>query len=201
MTLSFDLSFAIGARRLRAQLTTTAMRLAIVGPSGIGKTTLLRAITGTLDGVEGTLTLRDSLLSALPPEERRIGWAPQEAALFPHLTVRENIAFARAGAIDRVVDALSLTSLLDRAPRSLSGGERQRVAIARALASRPRLLLLDEPLSALDRASRSNVACVIEAERASLDAVLLLVSHDESDVAALAEEVYVLDETGALTRQ
>ena len=206
MSLSFDLRFAIGDRPLHAELAAEGARIAIVGASGIGKTTLLRAIAGTLAGVRGRLAVKTRVLQdgesvCVPTERRGIGWAPQDAALFPHLSVGQNIAFAAAGSIDPLVDALALRPLLARRTRTLSGGERQRVAIARALAVRPRLLLLDEPLSALDRAGRSDVAHVIERERAALDAVLLLVSHDETDVAALADEVYVLDAHGALTRR
>lgn len=206
MTIVMDLRFSIGTRPVRAELTTSAVRIAIVGASGVGKTTLLRAIAGTLPDVRGSLSVRGEVFldggeARIPTERRQLGWAPQESLLFPHLSVRENVAFS-AATPSRATDlakTLGLDGLLDRRPGSLSGGERQRVAIARALAARPRLLLLDEPLSALDRPRRSELALVIETERAALDAILLLVSHDETDVAALADEVYVLDETGTLT--
>lgn len=201
-TLSFELAVPMGGRVLRTKLDARSSRVAIVGASGVGKSTLLRALTGTLDGVVGRFSVRgEPLLDArvnVPAERRAIGWVPQDAQLFPHLSVRENVAFAAKLPIEALTRALAIESLLERAPRALSGGEKQRVAIARAIASRPRLLLLDEPLSALDRASRHELAEVIERERAALDALLVLVSHDESDVAALADEVFVLSASGEL---
>ncbi len=206
MTLAFDLRFSIGERVLHAKLSTSASRIAIVGASGVGKTTLLRAVAGSLEGVHGTLSVRDVIFLEgvevrVPMERRRIGWVPQDARLFPHLSVRENVAFAADGPVDHLTSALALDRLLDRRPGALSGGERQRVAIARALAARPKLLLLDEPLSALDRPSRADLARVLESERERLGALVMLVSHDEADVAALADEIYALDETGTLAKR
>jgi molybdate transport system ATP-binding protein len=199
MSLQIDLRFVIGPRAVHAALTTEARRIAIVGASGIGKTTLLRAISGTLDGVRGGVTLDGVALDDVAIERRRIGWAPQDAVLFPHLTVRQNVAFAARESTAALSTALGLDGLLDRSPRGLSGGERQRVAIARALAARPKLILLDEPLSALDRPARAEVASVIEGERSKLGATLLLVAHDEADLSALVDEAYVLDASGTLT--
>ena len=137
----------------------------------------------------------------LEPWERRVGWVPQDDLLFPHLTVRQNLAFAGAntGDVEETAEMISVQPLLERRPRNLSGGERQRVALGRALLARPELLLLDEPFSALDRPLRLDLVRRVQelAERAGI--VLVLVSHDEGDAAALAEERWLLVD-GQLTR-
>src|SRR5690606_34860029 len=145
---------------------------ALLGPSGSGKTTVLRIIAGLERDAAGRVTFDgdpwqiDNAL--LPPHERRIGYVFQDGRLFPHRSVAANLRFSRRGrrgpiAFADVVEALGLASLLGRRPTSLSGGEQQRVAIGRALLSAPRLLLMDEPVSALDPASRREVLRYIEA--------------------------------------
>lgn len=195
--IAFDLSVPVGTRRLHSRLESDAERIAIVGPSGIGKTTLLRAILG-LTSATGTLLLRGERFDTRRVEDRGFGWAPQDGALFPHLDVYGNLAFASVEKpLERIAELVGVTALLARPIAGLSGGERQRVAIGRALARAPRLIVLDEPLSALDRDARRAMAAAIEQERARLGAVLLFTSHDESDVAALADEVYVMSEPGS----
>ena len=136
--------------------------VAILGPSGSGKSTLLRALAGLEPNAKGHVSFGDEVwLDSnagiyTPAWERRVGWVPQDALLFPHLSLRENLAYAGAGPseVESMAESLLLSDLLDRRPRFLSGGERQRVALGRALLSAPRMLLLDEPFSALDRVER-----------------------------------------------
>jgi iron(III) transport system ATP-binding protein len=181
---------------------------AILGASGAGKTTLLRVIAGFESADEGEVTLGgvtvDSGRGHVPPERRHIGYVPQDGALFPHLTVRSNVGFAlstglvptRRGRPDDVVrEMLDLVGLADfggRYPHELSGGQQQRVAIARALASRPRLVLLDEPFAALDASLRNTVrAEVLDALRAT-GTTGVLVTHDQDEALSVADYVAVL---------
>jgi len=180
---------------------------ALFGPSGCGKTTILRCIAGLqrLPGrlALGTETWQDCDRGVfLHPHRRPVGYVFQEASLFDHLSVRRNLTYgarrARDGdggaALDfgQVVELLGIGPLLDRAPAALSGGERQRVAIGRALLSRPRLLLMDEPLSALDRSTKDEILPYLEALHDSLAIPIVYVSHDISEVARLADRIVVL---------
>jgi molybdate transport system ATP-binding protein len=192
---------------LQVELRTLRRAVAIVGPSGAGKSTLLRILAGLERRAVGRVEMTGRVLldSArgffLEPWERRVGWVPQDDLLFPHLTVRENLGFAGActSEVEETAEMLSVQPLLERRPRNLSGGERQRVALGRALLAKPDLLLLDEPFSALDRPLRLDLVGRVRdlAERAGI--VLVLVSHDEGDAAALAEERWLLVD-GQLTR-
>jgi ABC-type Fe3+/spermidine/putrescine transport system ATPase subunit len=175
----------------------------IVGPSGCGKSTLLRLVAGLLQPQDGTLWIDKHDVRQLPPERRRVGWVPQSYALFEHLSVAENIAFgprmAGVSSAERrtwVAELLTLcriSELAERSVRSLSGGQRQRVAIARALASRPRVLLLDEPLAALDPQLRHELrARLVELVRAS-GVTTLFVTHDQTEALAVADRIVVLD--------
>ena len=130
----------------------------------------------------------------VPAWERRVGWVPQDALLFPHLSLRENLAYAGAGQseVESMAESLFLSGLLDRRPRFLSGGERQRVALGRALLSAPRVLLLDEPFSALDRPLRSEIAAMVRTFARDSGTPIVLVSHDEHDAELLADERWVL---------
>jgi molybdate transport system ATP-binding protein len=174
--------------------------VAIVGPSGSGKSTLLRTLAGLDPGAEGRVSCGDEVwLDSdsgvyTPPWERRVGWVPQDALLFPHLSLRENLAYAGAGPADveGMAESLLLADLLDRRPRFLSGGERQRVALGRALLSAPRMLLLDEPFSALDRPLRSEIAAMVRKFSRDSGTPIVLVSHDEHDAELLADERWVL---------
>lgn len=200
--MNVALVLPVGVRTVRVDVRTDAMAIAIVGPSGIGKTTLLRAIAGLLPEATGRIEIGGRVLhddaSGLraPPSARDLGWVPQEALLFPHLSVRQNVAFGARGGIDAAVAVAGISPLLDRSPTTLSGGERQRVALARALAAAPRALLLDEPLSALDRAARAELASAIVEHCARQGTARIVVSHDESDLGALASERFTMDERG-----
>jgi molybdate transport system ATP-binding protein len=172
--------------------------LALVGPSGAGKTTLLRAVAGLLRPAGGRIAVDGaSWFDAergvnLPPERRRTGLVFQEYALFPHMTVRQNIEYARRQAADDYLERFRIASLADARPGQLSGGEKQRVALARALARDPQVLLLDEPLSALDAHTKTTVRAELHDLLAELEIPVLLVTHDFEDAAALAGTVGVI---------
>ena len=191
---SFDLKAQLGDFFLEAAAAWEAPSAALFGASGSGKSTILEAMAGLRREVAGSVVAGGSELRGLRPAKRRLGWVPQDASLFPHMTARGNIDFAGRGeAAERAIDALELRPLLDRRAAALSGGERQRVAIARALASRPRLLLLDEPLASVDRPLRARIVPFLQRIPADLGVPMLLVSHDPHEVLALASHVAVLD--------
>ncbi|HWP29837.1 MAG TPA: ATP-binding cassette domain-containing protein [Chloroflexota bacterium] len=192
---------------------TEAALTALLGPSGSGKSLTLRAIAGALRPDRGRIVIDGHLVFDtdrgidLPPQARRVGYVPQHYALFPHLTVVENVGFGlkdrRCPEARRRIAALleltGLTGLERRRPRELSGGQQQRVALARALIVQPRILLLDEPFAALDATIRASVrASLLELQRV-LGFQALLVTHDPVD-AALAGQVFVL-ERGRLVRE
>lgn len=176
---------------------------ALFGPSGCGKTTLLRCIAG-LERASGTITINDELwqdsTQFIPTHLRAIGYVFQEASLFPHLSVRSNLEYGmkRVGphhkvATDPIIDLLGIRSLLDRKPEGLSGGERQRVAIARALAVDPKLLLMDEPLAALDLKRKQEILPYLDRLQATLQIPILYVTHSPDEVARLAHFVVVME--------
>jgi molybdate transport system ATP-binding protein len=187
--------------------------VALFGRSGCGKSTLVNAIAGLLDADSGRVALDDTVLLDtqqrlyVPPERRRIGYVFQEARLFPHLNVAANLKYGERRApaqrfvtLDTVAGLLDLGSLMNRRTHQLSGGERQRVAIGRALLSQPRLLLLDEPLAALDAARRDEVLPYLETLRDQLAIPMVYVSHNFDEVLRLATYV-VLMESGKTIAQ
>lgn len=181
---------------------------ALFGPSGCGKTTILRCMAGLtrvagLLVVDGETWQDDAHGMFLKPYQRRIGYVFQEASLFPHLSVRGNLLYGakRAKAVensalisfDDISDMLGIGHLLDRAPGTLSGGERQRVAIGRALLSQPRLLLMDEPLAALDRLTKEEILPYLEALRENLSIPIFYISHDMSEIERLADTLLLIE--------
>ena len=171
----------------------------LFGRSGSGKTTVINAVAGLLRPDRPEIVLDGVALQDLPPHRRRIGYVFQDARLFPHLSVRGNLTYAAricrrsATGFDRIVDLLGLAALLQRHPASLSGGEKQRVALGRALLSEPQLLLMDEPLAALDEARKAEVLPYIEALRDETGLPILYVSHALSEVARLATTIAVIE--------
>ena len=199
-TLRLDLDHGLRSFRLQVALEVGAETVALVGPSGAGKSSVLRAVAGLLSPERGSVGFGDERWLDrergidIPPERRRVGLVFQEYALFPHLDVRRNVAF---GARDRrsvpgLLERLRIAQLADARPAELSGGERQRVALARALARQPDVLLLDEPLSALDTHTRRTVRAELHEFLAELAMPTLLVTHDFEDAATLADRVGVL---------
>ncbi|MEU5656503.1 ABC transporter permease [Streptomyces sp. NPDC047737] len=182
--------------------------IAVVGPNGAGKTTLLRALLGLTPRAHAELRLGGTDTGSLPPHRRGVAWVPQDGALFPHLSALANTAYGlRAHGVSRAearADArlwlgrLGVGHLSARKPAQLSGGQAQRVALARALAARPRLLLLDEPLAALDQTTRARVRHTLRTHLAGFGGVCLIVTHDPVEAVSLADRVLVLDEGRAL---
>ncbi|MZF57187.1 molybdate ABC transporter permease subunit [Streptomyces sp. SID5594] len=178
--------------------------LAVVGPNGAGKTTLLRALLGLTPRAHAQLRLGESDVTALPPHRRGVAWVPQDGALFPHLSAVSNTAYGlRTHGVPRAearreaqswLDRLGVGHLAHRKPGQLSGGQAQRVALARALAARPRLLLLDEPLAALDQTTRAHVRHTLRRHLAEFGGVCLIVTHDPVEAVSLADRVLVLDD-------
>ena len=176
---------------------------ALFGPSGCGKTTLLRCIAG-LERASGSLMVNEHLWQDtthfMPTHQRAIGYVFQEASLFPHLSVRGNLQYGMKRAssngtveIDPIIDLLGIRALLDRKPEGLSGGERQRVAIARALAVDPKLLLMDEPLAALDLKRKQEILPYLDRLQATLEIPILYVTHSPDEVVRLAHHLVVMD--------
>jgi molybdate transport system ATP-binding protein len=202
--IRFRLAGAFGDFRLAAEATVPATGVtALVGPSGSGKTTLLRCLAG-LARAEGVVAVGEAVWQddpAFTPTWRRgVGYVFQEPSLMSHLSVKANLDYAAKRAGDRpgpghdeVVAMLGLAPLLHRSPEALSGGERQRAAIGRALLAKPMLLLMDEPLSSLDAASKAEVLPHLEQLHRSLSLPVIYVSHDALEVARLADRVVRMD--------
>jgi molybdate transport system ATP-binding protein len=197
----------LGAFALEAEFETPAQGFtALFGPSGCGKTTVLRCVAGLTRLTNGYFALRDEIWQDArqfrPPHTRAVGFVFQEPSLFAHMSVRQNLlyGFRRAAAqgraqiqYDDVVSLLGLAKLLERSPQQLSGGERQRVAVGRALLSQPKLLLMDEPLAALDRLAKDEILPYFEKLHASLAVPVLYVSHDLSEVERLADHIVLME--------
>jgi molybdate transport system ATP-binding protein len=196
--LHVHLSHELRSHRLELELRVGSETVALAGPSGAGKTTVLRAIAGLLAPDEGRIECAgqvwfDSASNVnVPPEQRSVGLVFQEYALFPHLTVAQNVAYGGRKRAVELIERLGLAALSRARPAELSGGERQRVALARAVARDPRTLLLDEPLAALDAQTRLHVRGELREYLRELRLPTLLVTHDYADAAAVADHVAVV---------
>ena len=188
-----------GAFTLDASFEAPAGVTAIFGPSGSGKTSIVNAFAGLLRPDSGRVTVGDTVLYDgdagvnLPPQQRRVGYVFQDARLFPHLTVARNLHYGGSYDAARIIEVLGLGNLLDRMPASLSGGERQRVALGRALMCDPQLLLMDEPLAALDGPRKAEILPLIERLRDEVKIPILYVTHDVTEVARLATTLVIVE--------
>jgi molybdate transport system ATP-binding protein len=216
MTTSAQLGLDLGTLHLDLDLTIEPGEVvAVLGPNGAGKTTILRALAGLQPIDAGRLTIDDRVVDDpaagvfVPAEQRAVGVVFQDYLLFPHLTVIDNVAFgprsrgtpkadARAEA-QRWLERVGIAELAGRRPGGISGGQAQRTALARALATRPRLLLLDEPLAALDAGTRTSVRRDLRRHLTEFDGAAVLVTHDALDALALADRVVIL-EAGTVTQ-
>ena len=196
--LHVRLSHPLRAFRLAVELEVGAETVALVGPSGAGKTSVLRAVAGLARPERGAVTVAgETWLDTdagvcLPPERRSVGLVFQDYALFPHMTVAENVGYGSRGSVGQVLERFGLTGLAGVRPGELSGGERQRVALARAVARDPIVLLLDEPLAALDTQTRAAVRAELGERLRDAGLPTLLVTHDYADAAALADRIGVI---------
>jgi len=201
--IEVDIELVQGSFVLTAAIRIEARTAALFGPSGAGKTTILDAIAGLRTPRRGSIAIGGRVLFSseqgvnLPPHQRHVGYVPQDVALFPHMDVRRNLLYGRHPGVspdlDRVVGMLEIDRLLDRRVTDLSGGERQRVAVGRALMSGPSLLLLDEPLAAVDVPLRRRILPYLQRVRDELRIPIVYVSHDRDEVAELAEVVVLID--------
>ncbi len=205
-TIDASFSGKVGDFNLNAQFSIPSHGVtAIFGPSGCGKTSVLRCIAGLDQLTNGSLSVggivwQDQKIF-LPPHKRPIGYVFQEASLFNHLSVSGNLTYGQRRykapnthlSLDNVIDLLGLNKLLNRSPQNLSGGERQRVAIGRALLSAPEILLMDEPLAALDHASRNEILPYLERLHERMEIPILYVSHDMAEVERLADHMVFME--------
>lgn len=206
MSFEVRLSKRLGDTDIVVDFAARGGLTALFGPSGVGKSSVLNMVAGLMKPDDGRIAVDGQCLFDaaagidLPPEQRRIGYVFQDGRLFPHKRVRANLLYGHALAreadrwmsLDEAVAFLGIGHLLDRWPGTLSGGEAQRVAIGRALLSGPRALLMDEPLSSLDRARREEIMIVIERIRDEMKLPILYVSHDRDEIERLATETVVI---------
>ncbi len=206
--IAVDIELTQGTFHLAAAFSLDARAAALFGPSGAGKTTILDAIAGLRAPSRGTIAIDGRTLYSsdgrvnLPPHKRRVGYVPQDVALFPHMRVRANLRYGSHAPspdarlhidLDRVAELLEIRPLIDRRVTDLSGGERQRVALGRALMSAPSLLLLDEPLAAVDVPLRRRILPYLGRVRDELKIPIVYVSHDRDEVDELADAVVRID--------
>lgn len=202
IALTLDVTLRQQSFVLHVRESASVEVLGLFGPSGSGKTSLLEAIAGIRAPDAGEIRVGDRVLFSsaaridVPARDRHIGYVPQDALLFPQMSVTGNILYGSRGrheGLDALVNILDLQSLLDRGVQKLSGGEKQRVAIARALMTKPSILLLDEPLAAVDRARRERILPYVLRIRRELHVPLVYVTHDAAELSAIADRVLQLD--------
>lgn len=202
-SLAFDLDVRRGSFTLRAATATPGRRIAVLGPSGAGKTLTLRALAGLVEGGHGTVEVAGSAVEQLPSERRGIGYVAQGGVLLPRRTVWQQATFGVGtdpGVAAWWLRALRIDDLADRLPTELSGGQRQRVALAQVLSREPSVILLDEPFSALDGPIRDELRVEFRRLQRQSDLTTVVVTHDPAEAAYLADDVIVLDEGRVLQR-
>ena len=206
--IDVDIEQRLGTFHLAVKFSAEAPIVGLFGRSGAGKTSVVNAIAGITTPARGTIRVNETLLFDaatdidLPPERRRVGYVFQDPLLFPHLDVESNLLYGHRRRVaaerfiepGRVIDLLGLGALLRRWPQSLSGGEKQRVAIGRALLAQPRILLMDEPLAALDVPRKTEILDYIERLRYELHIPIVYVSHSVPEITRLADTVVILSE-------
>ena len=177
---------------LDVSVEMSARTTALYGPSGAGKTSLLEVIAGLRVPQRGDVEIHGRNVNRVPPRQRHVGYVPQDDALFPHLSVRQNVTYG--GPLDRaVIDVLEIGHLLERGVKRLSGGERKRVALARALLSRPEVLLLDEPLSGVDVELRTRVLEYLVRVRDEFPIPMIYVTHQIEEASAICEDMVMIE--------
>ncbi|MEL6316877.1 MAG: ABC transporter ATP-binding protein [Pseudomonadota bacterium] len=199
------LSFSVGATRILREVDLTVEEgrcLALLGPSGCGKTTTLRSVAGFVRPSSGDVRLGGRSVLGLPPHKRNVGLVFQDYALFPHMTVLENVAYGlrmrrvpepeRTRRAEAALDLVQMTEFAERTPNALSGGQRQRVALARALVIEPDVLLLDEPLGALDRKLRDQMQVELKRIQREARVTTIIVTHDQEEALSLSDRVAVM---------
>ncbi|MEM8813198.1 MAG: ABC transporter ATP-binding protein [Pseudomonadota bacterium] len=200
-----DLCFSVGALDILRSVDLTVEEgtcLALLGPSGCGKTTTLRCIAGFVQPTSGSITFNGDPVIGVPAHKRNVGLVFQDYALFPHMNVAENVAYGlkrrgvpkaeRQKRVAEVLDLVQLHDLADRLPRQMSGGQQQRVALARALVIRPNVLLLDEPLGALDRKLRDQMQVELKRIQREAGITTIIVTHDQEEALSLSDHVAVM---------
>jgi molybdate transport system ATP-binding protein len=201
--IELDFALTQGSFSLEVRAGLDGRASAVFGPSGAGKTTILDAIAGLRKPQRGLIRVGEHVLFSsehrlnLPSRDRHVGYVPQDVALFPHMNVRRNLLYGRhpgtSPELSRVTGMLEIDALLERRVDQLSGGERQRVALGRALMSGPSLLLLDEPLAAVDVPLRRRILPYLTRVRDELRIPIVYVSHDKDEVQLLADQVLLID--------
>ena len=204
MTLTVDIKTHLGALDFDVAFDAPAGTTVLFGPSGAGKTSVVNAIAGLMRPDAGRIALADRVLFdgqvCLPPHRRKVGYVFQDARLFPHMTVEQNLTYGGRYQFDDLVALLGLGSLLARHPAGLSGGEKQRVALARALMAQPEVLLLDEPLAALDGPRKAEVLPYLSQLSETARIPMIYVTHAMAEVVQLADRIVILD-AGKVVRQ
>jgi molybdate transport system ATP-binding protein len=192
-----DLVLPLADFTLDVSATFSRGTTALYGPSGAGKTTLLELIAGIRKPRSGFIGMDERVIvdtsTFVPPRHRRVGYVPQDDALFPHLSVRQNVFYGGVAKGDDVIGVLEIEPLMERSVQKLSGGERKRVALARALVTRPDVLLLDEPLAGVDLALRDRVLEYLVRVRVELPVPTIYVTHHMQEVEAICEAIVVLE--------